>query len=163
MKSCVCIILFFIPLCFCHCTKDSGKNPALAFTDEALLDSSAAAYHHYYKNDSINILTGNKNSNGPHGDFKLRFNNVAFKALSDSGRLAKGANMPDGSLVIKDIYSGGQLSLYAIMYKRSGAWLWAEIKPNSQVLYSVFKNPSVCVSCHSQAGNRDFLRTFSYY
>lgn len=145
------------------CTKDEGKNPSLAYSDRALADSCNATYHHYYRNDASRILSGAKNSNGQHGPFKLRFNNIAFKALLDSGRLPLNAVMPEGSLVVKDVYEGGSIGLYAIMYKHSGSWLWAEIKPNKEVLFSVTKNSDLCVSCHSQAGNRDFLRTFSYY
>ncbi|MES2681753.1 MAG: hypothetical protein V4635_17795 [Bacteroidota bacterium] len=160
MKILISLLLTGVVILTLHCTKSVGKNPALAYTDAALLDSAKAGGQHYYKNDPMKLLSG---ANGPHGPFKLRFNAIAFKALQDSGSLPVKKLMPDGSLVVKDVYDNGQVSLYAIMYKLSGSWLWAEIKPSGEVHYSVNKDPGVCINCHSQAGNRDLLRTFSYY
>jgi hypothetical protein len=160
MKFLISSLLSLVLLLALHCTKSVGKNPALAYTDNALLDSSKAAGRYYYKNDPVKLLSG---ANGPHGAFKLRFNNIAFNALQDSGSLPLKKQMPDGSLVIKDVYDKGQVGLYAIMYKLSGSWLWAEIEPDGEVHYSVNKDPGVCINCHSQAGNRDLLRTFTYH
>ena len=162
MRSLVTCCLVLAALVFYTCTKKTGKNPTLAFTDLALRDSCAASYHHYYKNDS-SLLIKAAGSNSPHGPFKLRFNSIALNALTDDGKLPRAASMPEGSLVIKDVYVDGKLEIYALMYKTSGAWLWAEIKPNKQVLYSVYKNPGTCVGCHNQSGNRDLLLSFEYY
>lgn len=134
----------------------------VAYTDLALLDSCKAPYHYYYKNNSA-LISKAPGSNSPHGDFKLRFNAIAYKALVDSGRLPVQGLMPDGSLVIKDLFRDGQLDHYALMYKRSGVWLWAEIKANRQVLYSVNKDPGVCTGCHNQQGNRDQVLSFEFY
>jgi hypothetical protein len=71
--------------------------------------------------------------------------------------------MPDGSLVIKDIYDGNAISIYAFIYKRSGSWIWGEIRPNKQIVYSVERNSSVCTSCHSQGGNRDLVTSFNLH
>lgn len=142
------------------CTKDQGINPSLAFTDQSLLDSCKQSYHTYYQNDAATLLAG---SAGPHGAFKLRFNSVAFKVLTSNGKLPVGASFPEGSFIIKDIYSGNAVSLYAFMYKKSGSWLWGEVKPNGDVVYSVNKNPSGCTGCHSQTGNRDLALSFNFY
>jgi hypothetical protein len=141
------------------CTKKQGKNPALAYGDAALLDSCLKEQI-YYKNDATTLLSG---AHGPHGTFKLRFNSIANKALTDNGKLPLGSSFPEGSLIIKDIYSGGDLTLYAFMYKHSGSWLWAEIKPNGSVLHSVNGQESVCTGCHSQSGNRDLVVSFNFY
>lgn len=102
-------------------------------------------------------------AHGPHGTFKLRFNSIASKALTEDGKLPVGKTFPEGSLLIKDIYSGGTLTLYAFMYKRSGSWLWAEIKPDKKISHSVKGDPGVCTNCHSQAGNRDLAVSFNFY
>jgi len=141
------------------CTKDQGKNPALAYNDLALLDS-CIQNHRYYKNDDQTLLSG---AHGPHGTFKLRFNAIALKALTDNDKLPLGSVFPNGSLIIKDIYRGNDLSLYAFMYKKSGTWLWAEIKPDKQVLHSVNGTESICTGCHSQSGNRDLVVSFNFY
>ncbi len=142
------------------CTKKVAKNPALAYSDFAILDSCLKTNHVYYKNDANLLLPG---SVGPHGNFKLRFNAIASKALTDNGKLPVGKTMPDGSLVIKDIYSGGNIALYAYMYKVKGSWLWGEIKPNKDIVHSVNDNIGVCTGCHSQAGNRDLITTFNFH
>ncbi len=154
--------LWAIPIVFLlllACTKRQGKNPTLAFTDKALLDS-CQQMHDYYKNDPGLLLSG---SAGPHGTFKLRFNSIAKSALTDQGKLPANGSFPEGSLIIKDVYQGGKISLYALMYKRTGSWLWAEIEPGGSVHYSVNKNPSVCTGCHSQPGNRDLVVSFNFY
>ena len=151
------VVLLIVLVC---CTKKQGKNPALAYTDLPLLDSCSQSYHKYYKNDATSLLSG---AHGPHGTFKLRFNAIAFKALTNNGKLPVGGSFPEGSLIIKDIYNGGNLSLYAFMYKKSGSWLWAEIKPNKEVLHSINDKETVCTGCHSQSGNRDLAVSFNFY
>lgn len=146
---------------FYACTKDKGINPDLAYKDFALLDSSKnSAAFTYYKNDPNTIYPGNNNS---HGTFKLKFNKVAYAALTDNGKLPVGKKFPDGSFLVKEVLSGTNLNFYALMYKRKGSWLWAEIKPNGEVLYSVEKDPSLCITCHQQSGNRDLVDTFIFY
>lgn len=150
------IIVFVLLIC---CTKKIGTNPSLAYSNGALLDSCKQAYHHYYKNDS-SILPG---AHGPHGTFKLRFNSIALKALTDNGKLPTGGKFPDGSLIIKDAYKGSDIEIYAMMYKKSGSWLWAEIKPDKKVVHGVNDNSGVCTGCHSQSGNRDLVVSFNFY
>lgn len=152
-----CLLLVLVLV---FCTKKQGKNPALAYTDSALLDSCNAENLYYYKDDPTLVLSGKA---GPHGTFKLRFNSIAYKALTDNGNLPQNGSFPEGSLIVKDIYQGGSVSLYALMYKKSGSWLWAEIEPGGSVHYSVNKNPSTCTGCHGQPGNRDLALTFHFY
>jgi len=155
------IAIFILIAALISCTKKVGRDPELAFSDQALLDSIKAPGSIYYKNDPNTFLPG---TNGPHGPYKLRFNKIGFNALTDNGELPVGASMPNGSFIIKDIYdANNQIKLYAFMYKRSGAWLWGEIKPDKEVLYSVYKNPSTCINCHSQTGNRDLVTTFHFH
>lgn len=142
------------------CTKDIAKNPDLAFSNKALYDScrNEAAFN-YYKNNN-QTLQVSASSNSPHGAFKLKFNKIAFDALTDNGKLPVSEKFPNGSMVVKEIQSDGQ---YAIMYKHNNSWLWAEINANGSVDYSVNKDPSVCVSCHNQLGQRDLVVSFNYY
>lgn len=143
------------------CTKDKGRNPDLAFTDNALRDScqNAAAFV-YYKNDPSVVYSGN---NGAHGTFKLKFNHVAYAQLTDGGKLPVGNVFKDGSMVVKEIIRGGNLVKYAVMFKRKGFWIWAEWTPDLVKDLSVNDNSAVCTSCHSQSGNRDLVNAFSFY
>lgn len=160
MKNLVLILPLFLLVVLVNCTKKVAKNTALAYSDAAILDSCAQQNKVYYKNDPGILFSG---AAGPHGNFKLRFNKIASTALTDNGKLPVNKSMPEGSLIVKDVYNGGSVDIYAFMYKVSGSWLWGEIKTNGQVLYSVNKDPEVCISCHSQAGNRDLVVSFNYY
>jgi len=141
------------------CKKDVGKNPLLAFTDKALLDSAKnTSAFVYYKNDPNAIYSG---TNGPHGAFKLKFNKIATAALTDNGKLPVGQKFPDGSFIVKEISSNG---LYAMIYKRAGSWIWTESHGDGTVVHSVVKDASAaCVSCHSQTGQRDLVVSFNFY
>lgn len=144
---------------FYSCTKDQGVNPDLAFSDRALYDScrNLSAFS-YYKNDPAAVYSG---VHGPHGAFKLRFNKTAYAALTDNGKLPSNKKFPDGSLIVKDVQSNGQ---YALMYKKNGSWLWAEINTDGSVAFSTTKEPSgACISCHSQSGQRDLAVSFAFY
>jgi hypothetical protein len=150
-------LLFAILIC---CTKKQGKNPSLAYTDKSLLDSSRNTSYTYYLNKD-SLYSG---AHGPHGSFKLRFNSIARKALTNNGKLPVGMSFPEGSFIVKDVYNGGSaISAYAFMYKKSGSWLWAEIKPSGDRVHSVNQNPAACTGCHSQTGNRDLVVSFNFY
>ena len=152
----------FIPIfMIVSCTKKIAKNPELAYSDFALLDSINQTANNYYKNNAGAVYP---NTGAPHGPFKLRFNAIGFAALINSGKLPTGGKMPNGALIVKEIVDANNTTnFYAFMYKRAGSWIWGEIKPNKQVLYGVNKNPSLCINCHSQNINTDLIRTFQYY
>lgn len=146
---------------FCFCTKKVAKNPELAYSDTALFDSTQNANYKYYQNDPNNLLPAAGNS--PHGSFKLRFNSIAYAALTAGGKLPVGGTFPEGSFLVKDVYSGGSIGVYAYMYKHNGSWLWGEVKSSGDFLYYAKDGPSVCVGCHSQSGNRDMVTTFQFH
>ncbi|MBI3519665.1 MAG: hypothetical protein HY062_09955 [Bacteroidetes bacterium] len=143
---------------FYSCTKDVAKNPLLAYSDKALFDSckNATAFT-YYKNAPGMIYPG---TNGPHGAFKLKFNKIATTSLTDNGKLPVGQQFPNGSMIVKEVQSNG---MYALMFKKEGTWLWAEINADGSSAYSVNKDPSVCTSCHAQSGQRDLVVSFNFY
>lgn len=163
MNKYACIFFAFVlSLCIIYsCAKDQGRNPSLAYTDFGLLDSckNNAAFV-YYKNDDNTVYPG---SNGPHGAFKIKFNHVAYAQLTDGGKLPVGGVFKDGSMIVKEVISGGNLVEYALMYKLQGSWIWAEIHPDKSVKHSVKADHSICTGCHSQAGNRDLVNTFFFH
>jgi hypothetical protein len=143
---------------FYSCRKDVGMNPLLAYSDKALYDSAKnESAFIYYKNLPNTVYSG---TTGPHGSFKLKFNKVANSVLTDNGKLPIGQKFPDGSFIVKEIQGSG---LYAVMYKRTGSWLWAEFNADGSTYYSVTKDPEVCTSCHNQSGQRDQVVTFNFY
>ncbi|MEO6306230.1 MAG: hypothetical protein ABIP51_23985, partial [Bacteroidia bacterium] len=69
MKYLIAFIVVVIVLI--SCTKKVAKNPGLAYSDLAMLDSINLSSNKYYKNDANTIYP---NTGAPHGPFKLRFN-----------------------------------------------------------------------------------------
>lgn len=161
MKKSVIVISFsltLISVIFYSCTKDIAKNPLLAYSDKALYDSCRNEAAFTYYQHTATVYSG---VNGPHGPFKLKFNKIANAALTDNGKLPVGQKFPDGSLVVKEIESSG---LYALMYKKEGSWLWAEINADGSVQFSVNKDASAaCINCHNQTGQRDQVVSFYFY
>lgn len=154
------LIFIFITLFFYACTKKVGTDPEVAYSDRALFDSATSTNYYYFKNNSSNLLSG---VHGPHGNFKLRFNSIAYKMLTDSNRIPKGVKFPNGSFIVKDVYKNGAVNIYAYMYKHNGNWLWGEAESNGKFLFTAKDGAKSCVGCHSQTGNRDQVVAFHFY
>lgn len=134
-------------------------------TNEALYNESKASDLVFYKNKDT--VYGAKGTS-PHGSFKLKFNTIALAAFVN-GKLPQGESFPTGSLIVKEVYNGNALTLYAVMKKdakskfASSKWVWAEYKPNGDVVYDASKRGDACVSCHSASGNRDLSLSFDLH
>jgi hypothetical protein len=97
----------------------------------------------------------------------VRINGKASGVLQN-GRLPAGSGFPDGSIIFKQIISGGQTSLYAVMYKDSknplagNGWLWAEFQPDGTPFIPLTRKGGNCIGCHSRelGLQHDFVRTF---
>ncbi len=135
-------------------------------TNEALYEDATSGSLSFYKSkDTIWDPKGGS----PHGNFKLKFNQTAFNALGADGKLPTGQTFPDGSVIVKEVYSGGSLVLYAIMKKdpkskfASNKWVWGEYEPNGKVKFGVDKEGKGCVSCHTGGTNRDLTQSFDLH
>ncbi len=139
------------------CTWDKGL-PDTNLTDDALFRiTTDTAGKVYYQNSAILPPAGGS----PHGNFRLRFNSKAASVLDGSLELPVGQTFPDSSLLVKEALDNtNSLSIYAVMYKYKGGWLWGEYYPGGNVIYSTSLNGPVCISCHSAGANRDLVRTF---
>lgn len=129
--------------------------------------SSSSGYTYYVATPGITAGVGNS----PHGFERVRFNAIAQAALDGTGKLPAGAEFPDGSVIVKEIYPSatGSINLYAVMKKAVGnsssgnGYLWAEFNTDGSAAYSIAKKGDACISCHSQTGNRDLVRTFELH
>ncbi len=143
------------------CKKDKANSDA----DNALYGEITAGGFTYYQ--SGNLLSGVSPS--PHGSFKLRFNSTAFAALDSTGELPTGSSFPTGSIIVKEIFSGSNINLYAVMKKDPSngnagrSWVWAEFNTNGSAAFSASKKGDGCISCHSGSTNRDLTRTFDLH
>lgn len=135
-------------------------------TNEKLYEDSKSTDLAFYKGkDTIYGAKGGS----PHGSFKLKFNSTAIASLGSDGKLPVGGSFSEGSLIVKEIYSGSELTLYAIMKKdskskfASNKWVWSEYKPNGKVAYNVSLEGKACTSCHSSGTTRDLTRSFDLH
>lgn len=114
------------------------------------------------------IVDGN---GGTHGFIKVRYNTIASAALDSTGKLPVDSVFPNGSVVVKEIYStiNGGFIQYAVMKKDPGnkyagaGWLWGEYKSGGEVTFSAAKKGNGCISCHSLPDNRDLNRVFDLH
>jgi hypothetical protein len=135
-------------------------------TNEKLYEESKASDLTFYKGkDTIYGAKGGS----PHGNFKLKFNAAAIASFGNDGKLPAGGSFKDGALIVKEVYSGSELTLYAIMKKDSkskyakNGWVWAEYEPNGDVYYNVSDKGKGCTGCHSTGTSRDFTRSFDLH
>mgnify|MGYP002368895820 CR=1 FL=1 len=156
-KFSVAAILFFILFVLLQCKKKTNH--------QLYSDATASGLSFYKGKDTIYSPGGGS----PHGTFKPKFNATALAALGADGKLPQGGEFPKGSLVVKEVYSGGALTLYAVMKKdnssryASNAWVWAEYKPNGDTQYDISKNGAACTDCHSASPHRDLVRSFDLH
>jgi hypothetical protein len=148
------------------CTSDhSEPDPDDETTDAQLFAEISASGYTYYQNGNILAAA----SASPHGSFKLRVNSIAAAVLDANGELPAGSSFPTGSIVVKEVYSGSTLTLYAVMKKvptnknAGSGWIWAEVKTDGNYVYSTMSKGDQCVSCHSASQNRDLVRTYDLH
>lgn len=137
--------------------------------DKLLFEKATDTGYTYYKADST--VKPSSSPSAHNAFFRVKFNQTALAALTDSGRLPAGAVFPDGSIVVKELYNSvnGELQLLAVMEKASGNsaagnnWLWAEFEPGGKAVFSTSKKGNGCISCHNASGNRDYVRLFELF
>jgi hypothetical protein len=81
-----------------------------------------------------------------HSDAVEVFVNAPLSAALDGPNPI--TSWPEGSIIVKEGYSGDTRKLVAVMEKRAGnQWYWAEYNNNEgEALYS--GEPSICTGCH---------------
>jgi|SRR5688572_10262345 len=149
------------------CKDDDDDDPAPSPTaDQNFYNEVIASGYTFYQ--SGNTLPGISPST--HGSFKLRFNSTALGALDSTGELPVGGTFPTGSILVKEVYNGGNLDLFAVMKKdpantnAGSGWLWAEYDTDGTVITTVTsKGSPTCVSCHASNPTRDMVKTFDLH
>jgi hypothetical protein len=148
------LLLIIIPSC-----KKKKLN------DGIFEEATASGLTFYLGVDSVFSPAGGS----PHGNFKLKFNNKATSVFDVDGKIPAGSSFPDGSLIVKEAFTGAGNMLYAVMKKDSKSkfaadgWLWAEYNPDGTVIYNVKEKGESCTSCHSATPNRDHVRSFDLH
>lgn len=149
--------LFIFSFSFFSCKKKK--------LNESLYEESIASGLVLYKNkDSILSAAGSS----PHGAFKLKFNSTAASQFGVDGKFPAGGTFQNGSLIVKEVFSGGVITQYAVMKKddskfSGSGWLWAEYEPDGKTIYSVGEKGKSCIGCHSGNPNRDLTISFDLH
>lgn len=95
-------------------------------------------------------------SSASHGDHvDIYINDVLVEALAGGEELTE---WPEGSIIVKDGFTGEAPRLVAIMEKREDGWFWAEYEPDGKVDFS--GSPRVCTGCHDAGA--DYVRAFGF-
>jgi|CXWL01.1.fsa_nt_gi hypothetical protein len=94
----------------------------------------------------------------PHGKVRVFFNKASYEALQ-----ANRSSLPVGAMIVKDLLQadGVMLAGYAVMVKSTeSSWTWWEAFASNLDTPAVFAvDTPTCRGCHSQAGNKDQVRT----
>ena len=136
--------------------------------DAQLFQDAVAGGSVYYVGTPT--ITGGA-GNSPHGFMRIRFDSIAYAALDTTGVLPIDQLFPNGSIIVKEVYTSatGSLDHYTVMKKDLGSpvegsgWVWGEYLPDGTVKYSALERGAACISCHSQAPNRDLVRAFDLH
>ena len=150
---------------FDSCKKEKEEKEATENATTSLFAESTISGYNYYNNGALLNSAGN----GPHGSFKLRYNSVALSALDSTGKLPVNGIFPSGSILVKDVYTNGNISLYAVMKKdptnvnAGSGWVWAEFNTDGSSVFALDYKGDGCINCHSNSPNRDLVRTFDLY
>jgi hypothetical protein len=155
---------FMMLLGFSSCKHEPVKSREVLIFD-AISDNKGFKW--YMNNDTI---LRSASASAHNAWFRVRYNGIAYAALSDAGRLPQNNAFPSGSLVVKELFDeqNGALKLIAVMEKNptsstaSSGWNWIEYKPDGTVFYGLKEKGNGCVSCHSDA-DRDLNRVFDLH
>ena len=160
------IFLSALWLLLMECSKPIHTKPE---SDQDLFSrSSATAGYTYYKGSPVIYRSSPQSAHA--GYFRVRFNDIAGAALTDSGRLPVSGAFPSGSLIVKELHqdsTGNNIIGYAVMEKlpddpaQNNGWVWAEYQ-NSGAGYMIGSKGGICVSCHSM-NDRDKVRLFDLF
>ena len=162
------VVLGFLCTLLMQCRKESALSPQE--TDTLLLAKATPVNgFSYYKNDSAIIRSSPQSAHA--GYFRVRFNDIAERALTDGGKLPVGASFPTGSLVVKELHTdstGNNLIGYAVMEKSptdtsaAQGWVWAEYITSGAGGYKIGGKGAICTGCHS-TNDRDKVRLFNLF
>lgn len=153
-------LIVFLFLLVINACKHSNQN-----VNEQLYEEATSGELVLFRNGDTLLPKGSS----PHGLFKLKTNSTMNALLNADGKLISSQAIPDGALIVKDIFVNGQLNLIAVMKKESKSkfaekgWVWAEYKPDGSVYFDAKKKGSQCVSCHEGSGNHDYTLTFGLH
>jgi len=152
-------------IAFESCKKDSDKDNLNKSIDESLFEMSKSVNGFTWYKKSSDLLEKSSGTGHPQTFLRTRFNSIAAASLDVNGKVNEGAIFPEGSLIVKELYSNeNTLARYAILFKQTAStaadergWVWGYINAGGDVSIAASKKGIDCKGCHSQDGNIDYM------
>ena len=164
------LFIFFVAILTLGLNACKKDKPAEGI-DKQLLDMAKESSGFTWYNNSNALL--NKSSGSGHSQpfLRTRYNTIAATMLDGSGKITAGAVFPDGSLIVKELFSNStDLGRYAILYKKASdanadanGWVWGYINADETVAEPAANKGTGCRGCHSQANSIDFMLMNAYF
>jgi len=153
------------------CKKEDAVIDTTDKTDKELYDmAKVTSGFTWFKNSDI-LLERSSASGHSQPFLRTRYNTIAATMLNANGKIIEGSTFPEGSLIVKELYTNiSTLDQYAILFKQSAhknadakGWVWGYIKADGEVLYLSSNKGASCTSCHSETGNIDYMLMNKYF
>lgn len=153
------VLILSVP--FSSCNKDEEAEGI----DKQLLDMAEnTSGFTWYKNDDA-LLDKSSGSGHDYPFLRTRFDAIASAMLDDDGKIMDSITFPEGSLIVKELYSdASSLDRYAILYKQSNntyadanGWIWGYVNADGTVAVTAEDKGVQCIGCHNQEGNIDYM------
>ncbi|MHC1702304.1 MAG: cytochrome P460 family protein [Tenuifilaceae bacterium] len=154
------ILLALLIISVIGCEKDEKASE----TDIELFEMAKLTSGFVWYKNSDALLPRSSISGHTEPYLRTRFNSTAASMLNDLGKVQSGISFPNGSLLVKELYSSTtNLSRYAILYKDtdnkyadSNGWVWGYINKDGTVVEPSSNKGNACKACHNQTGNIDY-------
>lgn len=158
------LFLMIIALTF-SCAKDKTPSTQTGDIDQTLFEFAKDTTNLIWYKKINQLLAKSEGSGHAFPFLKTRFNELAAQQLDANGKVKDNAQFIDGSLIVKElINSDSTIGRYAVLYKKSDnanadgkGWVWGYIDSNGKVAIPASQRGGSCISCHSQAGNIDYM------
>lgn len=142
----------------------SGNNAASNVSDSSLYRESIATTSLTIFPNTPSTIFNSFLADRAHGDsILMRVNSIAKNSIDASAKKPINNSFAEGSLIVKERYSSGNLVQIISMKKSLGfasGWAWGEYSPTGTVQYSITSQGSSCINCHSRG--KDYVRIFEY-
>lgn len=109
------LCLYVCGIIFLSCVNHSIDDPSIEpTTDASLFEEAISPGYTFYQNGNILQAT----SPSPHGQFKLRINDIAGSVLDNTGELPVNGRFPNGSILVKEAYQNETLTGLIVTHRR---------------------------------------------
>ena len=164
-------LLLVIGILIIVATNSCKKDEEATSTDKELYEMAKATEGFTWFKNSDELLNKSIASGHSQPFLRTRYNSIAATNLDSVGRIKQNSTFPEGSLIVKELYSNEtSLSQYAILYKETGnpsadakGWVWGYVSADGTVSEPSSNKGSACISCHSQSGNVDYMLMNKYF